>query len=468
MADRDIVGRNAGMRLDRLPFSGFHLKIFSLIGAGMFLDGAELYITGGVLGAVTKEGWSTMTLNATFVSMTFLGMVVGAWLAGIFGDRYGRRFTYQFNLAVFGIASLAAFFAPNMETLIGLRFVMGVGLGAEVVVGYATLTEFVPARIRGSMISWLAVVTNSSLLVTTFLSLWIIPNFGWRYMFLLVGIGAMIVWFLRKKMPESPRWLESKGRFAEAEAILVKIEGRHGLTNTQPAVAAPPVAASKPSSVWIVFSPAVLPRTLMGMLINVIIGFSLYGFINWLPTFFVRQGVTIAASLQWTAVMALGAPIGAIIGVLVADRLGRKPVIVASSLSAALFGILFPLVGQGYLFMFVGFLLFTSIYVLLAIGFALHIPELFQTEYRMRGTAVCSTAGRLVTAGVQYIVVFLFAWGGLGAVVGTLVSLLVILAVVIALFGIETKKLSLEQIADELPASDSPSIIAASRSSVAH
>jgi putative MFS transporter len=466
MAGGDIVGRNAGMRLDRLPFSGFHLKIFALIGAGMFLDGAELYIAGGVLGAVTKEGWSTMTLNASFVSMTFLGMVVGAWLAGILGDRYGRRFTYQFNLAVFGLASIAAFVAPNMQTLIGLRFIMGVGLGAEVVVGYATLTEFVPARIRGSMISWLAVVTNSSLLVFTFLSLWIIPNFGWRYMFLIVGIAAVIVWFLRKTMPESPRWLESKGRFSEAEAILAKIESRYGLANTQLAATAAPVAAPQPSSVWIVFSPAVLPRTLMGILINIIIGFSLYGFINWLPTFFVRQGATIAASLQWTAVMALGAPLGAIIGVLVADRLGRKPVIVAASLLAALFGALFPLVGDGYLFMFVGFLLFTSIYVLLAVGFALHIPELFQTEYRLRGTAVCSTAGRLVTAGVQYIVVLLFAWGGLAAVVGTLVGLLLSLAAVIALFGIETRNLSLEQIADELPAGQSPVVIAGSRSGV--
>jgi MFS transporter, putative metabolite:H+ symporter len=224
------------------------------------------------------------------------------------------------------------------------------------------------------------------------------------------------------------------------------------------------VAASRPTSISVVFSPAVLPRTLLGILINIVVGFCFYGFINWLPTFFVRQGVAIVTSLQWTAVMALGAPLGALIGVAVADRLGRTPVIIAASLTATLFGVLFPLVGDGYLFLAVGFLLFTAIYVLLAIGFALHIPELYQTEYRMRGTAVCSTAGRLVTAGVQYIVVALFAWGGVSAVVGTLVALLLTLAVAVALFGIETKQRSLEEIGEERPAREELGAMATSRS----
>jgi putative MFS transporter len=467
MADGEVVGGNAGMRLDHVRFSRFHLRMLGLIGAGMFLDGFELYITAGVLGAVTKSGWSTMNLNAGFVSSTFLGMVVGAWLAGILGDRYGRRFTYQFNLMVFGLASLAAVFAPNMESLIALRFVMGVGLGAEVVVGYATLTEFVPARIRGRMIAWLAVITNASLLLATFLGFWIIPNFGWRYMFLIVGIGAIFVWFLRKRMPESPRWLEARGRFAEAEAILSRIEAESGGAAPRRSVTAAPAAASKPVSVWVVFSRGVLGRTMIGILLNIVVGFSLYGFINWLPTFFVRQGVSIAASLQWTTVMALGAPVGALVGVLVADRAGRKPVIVGASLAAALFGTFFPFVGDGYLFMAVGFLLFTAIYVLLAIGFALHVPELFQTEYRMRGTAVCSTAGRLVTAGVQFIVVALFAWGGVAAVVGTLVALLVILAVVVALFDVETKQRSLEEIADDARPALVPAVVPRPTASIA-
>ena len=451
--------------MDRLQLGPFHRRLLALIGGGLFLDGFELYLTAGVLGALTKSGWSNMAYNASFVSATFIGMVVGAWMSGILGDRYGRRFTYQFNLLLFGGASLVAAFAPNIETLIGLRFIMGIGLGAEVVVGYATLTEFVPASHRGRMIGWLAVITNSSLFVATMLGLWIIPNFGWRYMFALVGVGALIVWALRKNLPESPRWLEVQGRHEEAAKIVDQMERESGIS---PVARVAVVSTAAPTaehgvSVWSVFKPPVLRRTLMGILVNIVIGFCLYGFINWLPTFLVKQGVSIASSLLWLTVMALGAPAGALIGLLLSDRVGRKPVIIGASLWAAVFGAAFAYVGSagsGYTLMAVGFLLFIGIYVILAVGFALHVPELFRTEYRLRGTAVCSTAGRIATASVQYVVITLFAFGGLTGVVSLLVALLLLLALVFAIFGIETAGQSLEAIDDSNVASGSPSLAA--------
>lgn len=434
-------GSAVGPRLDALSVGPFHRRMLALIGAGLFLDGFELYLTAGVLGALTKSGWSTMSMNAGFVMATFIGMMIGAWTAGIIGDRFGRRFAYQFNLMLFGLASLAAALAPNMETLIGLRFIMGLGLGAEVVVGYSMLTEFMPARSRGRMIGWLAVITNSSLFVATFLGIWIIPNFGWRYMFAIVGVGAIIIWALRRSMPDSPRWLESQGRTGEAEAILDSI----GAPKASGPSSLP--AAVQKVSIAVLFRPPVLGRTLMGILVNIVIGFCLYGFINWLPTFFVKQGETIVASLVWTTVMALGAPTGAVIGLLLVDKIGRKPIIVGASLWAAAFGSLFPFVGGGVPLMITGFFLFIGIYALLAVAFALHVPELFATEYRLRGVGVCSTVGRLSTALVQYVVIALFAWGGVMGVVGLLVSLLLVQALVFLLFGIETKQRSLEEIA---------------------
>ncbi len=119
---------NAGARLDRLPLSSFHRRIFFLIGAGMFFDGYDLYVGTTVLG---QSGFSTLNQNAQFVSATFFGMTLGSLVTGFLGDRYGRRFTYQINLLIFGIASFVAAFAPNMDTLNLLRFVMGLGLGVE-------------------------------------------------------------------------------------------------------------------------------------------------------------------------------------------------------------------------------------------------------------------------------------------------------------------------------------------------
>ena len=143
------VAVNAGARLDRLPISSFHYRIFWLVGAGMFFDGYDLYVAGGVLASLIQTKFSTLPQNLQFISLTFVGMTAGALITGFVGDKFGRRFTYQFNLALFGLASLAAAAAPNMTVLIGIRFIMGIGLGAEIVTGYASLTEFVPARCRG-------------------------------------------------------------------------------------------------------------------------------------------------------------------------------------------------------------------------------------------------------------------------------------------------------------------------------
>jgi hypothetical protein len=138
---------NAGARLDRLPISSFHKRIFLLIGAGMFFDGYDLYVGTNVLGAVVQSKFATLEQVPQFISLTFLGLTIGSLITGFVGDRYGRRFTYQFNLMIFGLASLAAAFAPDMMTLNVLRFVMGLGLGAEIVVGYSTMTEFAPPHI---------------------------------------------------------------------------------------------------------------------------------------------------------------------------------------------------------------------------------------------------------------------------------------------------------------------------------
>src|ERR1700710_1836636 len=148
---------NAGGRLDRLPIGPFHYRIMTLIGIGMFFDGFDIYLAGTVLGVTLKTGFSTLSQNAVFVSVTFVGMMLGSFGTGFLGDRYGRRFTYQFNLLVFGVASLAAGFLPHMAFLIACRFVMGIGLGAENVVGYSTMTEFVPARSRGRYLGLTAV-----------------------------------------------------------------------------------------------------------------------------------------------------------------------------------------------------------------------------------------------------------------------------------------------------------------------
>ena len=229
-------GTNAGARLDRLPIGSFHRRILWLIGLGMFLDACDIYLAGGVLGSLVKSGWSDLAANARFMSATFLGMLCGTFAAGWVGDRFGRRTSYQVNLMLFGLASVAAAFAPNMAVLIALRFVMGIGMGAEIVVGYSSLAEFMPRAKRGRYVALLSMVTNLAVPVTGLGGAWLIPLIGWRWLFAIVGAGALIVWALRKNMPESPRWLESRGRTAEAEAMLAAIEAEAARSGPLPSV----------------------------------------------------------------------------------------------------------------------------------------------------------------------------------------------------------------------------------------
>src|SRR5881394_142228 len=256
---------NAGARLDRLPIGSFHYRIFWLVGAGMFFDGYDLYVAGGVLASTIQSKFSTLPQNLQFISLTFVGMTIGSLITGFVGDKYGRRFTYQVNLLIFGLASFAAAFAQDMNQLIVCRFVQGLGLGAEIVVGYSTMTEFVPPASRGRWMAFMAFIVVAGFPATSIISTLVIPSFGWRPMFAIAGVGALIVWYLRKNLPESPRWLESNGRTGEAEALMQAIE-----REASGGRLLPPPAPAVPTPVWTfasLFSPALLPRLIVGSVV---------------------------------------------------------------------------------------------------------------------------------------------------------------------------------------------------------
>jgi putative MFS transporter len=437
---------NAGARLDRLPVSLFHRRIMWLIGAGMFFDGFNIYLAATVLGAVLKSGFSTLGQNAEFVSATFVGMTLGSFVTGFLGDRYGRRFTYQANLAIFGSASIAAAFAPSMLILILTQFIIGFGLGAENVVGYSTLTEFVPPQSRGKWLGFMTVFVVTGLPAAALLGTLIVPRFGWRAMFVLGGMGALVVWYLRKKLPESPRWLESVGRAEEAEALLQAIEREVALRHAP--LPAPTIAqAAKHSrNLSSLLSPAILPRMILGSVSLIVINTLLYGFVTWLPTFFVQQGLSIAKSFGYSLVMALGAPVGSAIGALTADSWGRKPAIIGASLLVILVGSFYPFIKDPVILMAVGFLLMVPIYILVALLFAIYIPELFPTEVRMRAAGICNTFGRGAVIFMSFVVVALFRSHGVGGVLVFMIALLVVEILFVLTLGVEPKKRRLEEI----------------------
>lgn len=420
-----------------------------LIGIGMFFDGFDVYVAATVLGATLQTGFSSLAQNAQFVSVTFVGMMLGSLVTGFLGDRYGRRFTYQANLIIFGLASIAAAFAPSMLVLIVLRGIMGLGLGAELVVGYAAMTEFVPPQARGKWVGALSVFVVTSLPVSALASTVIIPRLGWRAMFVLAGLGGLIVWYLRKALPESPRWLESVGRAEEAEAILQSIEGEVARERG----ALPPPILSKPGppmrTAAALLNPTLFPRMVVGVVTLIVANTLIYGFVTWLPTFFVTEGRSIVRSFVYSFIMSAGAPVGSAIGMLSADSLGRKPAIIAASIMTILAGGIYPFVASPTLLLTVGFLLVVSIYIQVTLLFAIYVPELFPTDVRMRAAGICNTAGRAATMITPFFVVALLRSHGIGGVLGMIIGLLLVQIIVVLLFGVEPRKRRLEEMDSE-------------------
>lgn len=441
-----------GARLDRVPLSRYHWSLLALISAGLYFDSFDIYIASSVLAAMIKTGESTLQLNASFVSVTFVGMMIGAWLSGVLGDRYGRRFCYQFNLLIYGVASLAAALSPSIYWLIFFRLVMGVGMGAEIVVGYGMLSEFIPPAWRGRFATLVNLIINSSLFLSTLLGWLIVPHYGWRWMFAIAGVGSLVAWFLRKRMPESPRWLASKGREQEAMAVVESIELACGVKS--PPDSDSTVTSSNtvdrdvaPSRLRDLFARGMRARTLSAITVLCVQFVAQFAFVSWIPTFLVKEGHTISNSLGLTAVMFAGGPVGSIIAFLLTERIGRKWGIVVFSLICGALGSGYPFVHSEIVLAALGFAITACLYVLSSFTIASYVPELFPTSLRLRGTGLANTVGRAVSIALPYAVAAAYAGTGIAGVLTLIVGALLTQAVIVAAFGPETKNRSLESIA---------------------
>lgn len=412
----------------------------------MFFDAFDNYLANSVLSALVSNKWSTLDLNAMFLSGTAFGMLLGSILAGHLGDKYGRKSTYQVNLLIFGIASLACAAAPSMHWLIFFRFLTGIGLGAELVVGYGLLGEFVPPSHRGRWGALMSFISQFGLFAATFASWIIIPIAGWRAMFIIAGVGGLIVYLARKNLPESPRWLSQQGKEEEAEAIVSQIEtyyrGPEFPASPTGTHAAKPVVQQKVSPL----DPRFRTRVLLGAITQVVQSTSIYGFVAWLPSLMVSQGLSVTDSLGITALMTLGGPCGALLAFCLTDRIGRKPAIILGSLAAAASGMIYAFAETQVAATFCGFITFSLIYYLVSVIQAGYIPELFPTDVRMRLSSVCVVAGRFASIIMPFIVVRLYNHGGILMVTSTIAILLCFQALATYILGIETRNKSLEEI----------------------
>ncbi|WP_298048604.1 MFS transporter [uncultured Bifidobacterium sp.] len=414
-------------RVDRTKETKMLHRIVALVAAGMLLDGIDVYMASTVASSSLTSHWSTVQQNSYFLSAGFAGLLIGSLLAGFIGDLKGRRVAYQLNLLLFGGFTLLGAFAPNMTFLTVCRLGAGIGLGAEIVTGYAMVNEFAPAKTRGRLCAIISLLANSAAPVTMLLCAWIIPRFTWRPMFVAIGVLAGIIWYLRRDIPESPRWLAVHGRYDEADDIVRRLEA-NGIDET------PVESSSKNSGTFRSVGLCLFVALVAVGATNV----CQYTFTSWVPTLLVKKGINLSGTLWISTLMLLGAPVGCALSAYLLDRLGRKKVIVPAFVVTAVFGLLYAAQTQQAWAIVVGFILTVSLYVTFSAVIAVYTPELFPTKVRFRCVGVANAFAKLLTVLMPMIVGWMLTTMGSTSIFIAISVIAAVAAIVVAVFGTET------------------------------
>ena len=218
-----------GTALDEAKISPLHRRVIALIAAGYFFDVIDFTILGSLIPYIIKSGFTSPAEAAAIGSAAIFGMCIGTAGQGELSDRFGRRFIYQFNLLLFGIFTILGALAPNVTLLVICRFIAGLGLGAEQPLAFAYAGEYSPKRIRGRILAIVHFIGGAMVWpIGTALVLWFGSMFDsadhvWRAVWVLIGIGALIVWVFRFTLPESPRYLATHGRGEQALQVLSRL-----------------------------------------------------------------------------------------------------------------------------------------------------------------------------------------------------------------------------------------------------
>ena len=428
-------------RIDRLPLFSLHRWLAFVLGIGTFFDLYDIFL-GGVLGAVLAPIYHLNTIQtALVISSGFIGMFVGAIVLGITSDYIGRRAMYMVDLLIYSVFSLIAAFGFGYLWVVIFRFLAGLGLGAEPPLTDTYLGEMVPKHARGRYTAWSYTFGFLGVPIEGLLARFVVPTHfliaGWQWLLIVGAIGAIFVWLLRRKLPESPRWYEIRERNAEADEAMRAIEAAamrathlDVLPLPQPVVVEP----QKGSTIGEIFSGEYAKRTTMLWIFQILQTVGYYGFGSLAPVVLVAKGFSVTTTLGYTALIFLGYPLGSLLSVPIVERMERKWLIVGSAILIALFGLGFGFAASVPVIIITGFLLTVSSNIF-SNSFHIYQAEIFPT--RMRGTAVGTaySLSRLTSAALPFAALPLLHAAGPAAVFIAAAIILAILCLDVSILG---------------------------------
>jgi MFS transporter, putative metabolite:H+ symporter len=457
-------------RLERLPATRYIWSLVLLLSLGGWFEYYDLFFTAYVGPGLVRSGLFTSTSAAffgfnglaSFVAATFAGLLIGTLLFGFAVDRYGRRLIFTTSLLWYTAATMVMAFQQTAQGIVLWRVIAGVGIGVELVTIDTYITELMPRQLRGRAIALSQIVGFTALPAVALLSWWLVPHQplgldGWRWVVLAGSVGAIFVWFIRRGLPESPRWLMVHGKFDEAERVNASMEA-HVQQDLEREAASGSHEPGNPHAIGIASRPAETrgsllelarppyrKRTLMLMVFNFFQTIGYYGFASWVPTLLIATGITTTNSLQYSFLIALSAPLGPLLAYRVADRSERKWQIVFTAACIAIFGVLFARQRDPVWLIACGVLL-TCANNCMSIAFHAYQAELFPTRIRAQAVGFVYSWSRLSAIFTSFLIAFFLRHYGTRGVFAFIAAAMAIVILAIGIFGPRTRGLALEDI----------------------
>jgi len=465
-ADADLAQRAAQIhaRLDRLPATRYIWTLLLMLSLGGAFEYYDLFLMGYIGPGLVRSGLFTagsaslfgLSGLATFVAATFAGLFAGTLLFSVAADRFGRRAVFTWSLLWYTAATCVMALQTSTSGVLLWRAITGLGIGVELVTIDTYIAELMPRRIRGRAFAMNQVVQFSAVPLVALVAWLLVPRSplgvdGWRWVVLVGSVSAVLVWFIRRGVPESPRWLVAHGQLAAAESVTAAIERRVELDLGAALPAADPPAASRATrssgtGFVRIFQQPFLSRTVMLMVFNFAQTIGYYGFASWVPTLLIARGVTTTTSLGYSFAIALAAPVGPALVMRLADGLDRRWQIVWSAAAIAAFGLLFAR-ASGPALIAIGVLL-TCSNNWMSVAFHAYQSELFPTAIRARAVGFVYSWSRFSAIFTSLVIGLLLARVGVNGVFVFIAGAMLVAGGAVGLFGPRTSGLALEQIAD--------------------
>jgi putative MFS transporter len=442
-------------RMERLPLTSYQQKVFLIIATAWFFDSMDLGMMTFILGSI-KADLNLTTAQAGLVgSASFLGMFLGAATSGLLADRFGRRIVFQWSMVFWGAGSFLCAAADNVTQLILFRILLGFGMGMEFPIGQAMVSELLPAKQRGRYVAMLEGFWPIGFIAAGILAYILLPIGGWRMVFVALGIPAVFVLIVRLYVPESPRWLEECGKHEEADRVMSRFEdnvrkaqGHASLPEPEPIVQQVE-GKSCGSAFKELWTTQYRSRTLMlwALWLFALLGY--YGLTTWLGALLQQAGYPATKSVFYTVLISLAGIPGFIAAAYLLEIWGRKPTLVLMLLgsacsaffygsTAANMGAQTQLIAFGLCMQFFMFGMWSVLYA--------YTPELYPTRARATGSGFASSIGRLGSLIGPFIVGVILPTAGQVGVFGLGAASFIVAALVVFLFGVETKGKKLEEI----------------------